>query len=194
MKILLLIVFSLSSLYAAESGGVDELSLFLGDMSFAQSQVDQLSGLFGNLSMQKAPQITQLISLLIKTMAYDSQPQSNGQAMATLIGFYSKKIVGKEISLGDRAAFSLHLKTGEPDCKRKKIAEEILFALMSCGEKSLSADWQTTAGHDQIAVFDQLEAWRELSCDDLASILPLLPLEYMFSEQVALESSSMDLD
>ena len=195
MRHLFIVCCLISSLYSGEAiGGVHQLADAFGGMSFSQDQVDQLSGLLGGLSMHQSSQTTQLIALLIKTMAYDSQPQSNGLAMAQLIACHSKKMRGEPLEPIDRIKFSSYLKTGEPHQPRKKMAEEMLFALMIGRGKSLPEGWRETAGKDQTDVFDQLEAWRETSCGDLAELLPSLPLENMFSQAGALEVAPMDIE
>ena len=71
------------------------------------------------------------------------------------------------------------------------MAEETLFAMMTGRGRTLPEGWRLRAGKDQTDVFDQLKAWRETSSSDLASWLPRLPLENLFSSELDL---SADVD
>ena len=185
-----LYVISLKS-QEARYNPVDDLAVELNQIHIQENQVAQLEGMLESLSLSRHPQKTQLIALVIKAMAYDCQQYDGGNAIISLIACHQKKMLKLPLDYKDIKGFSESLQKGEPEGDRKKMAEETLFAMMTGRGRTLPEGWRLRAGKDQTDVFDQLKAWRETSSSDLASWLPRLPLENLFSSELDL---SADVD
>lgn len=163
---------------------VDDLVVGLDHIHLEENQVDQLNGMFKALSVSGHPKAIQLMALLIKSMAYDCQQKDDGNAIISLINCYIKKRSGLSLDQQDSKDFSESLQQGEPHKDRKKRAEEMLFGRMIGYRSDLPARWKEAATIHQKDVFNQLEKWRETSPQDLSLLLPELPLENLFSDEL----------
>ncbi|MCF7900542.1 hypothetical protein K9K77_03465 [Candidatus Babeliales bacterium] len=120
---------------------VDDLAVGLGHIHLEESQVDQLNGMFGTLSVSSHSKATHLMALLIKAMAYDCQQKNDGNAIISLINCHIKKRSGLSLDWRDIKDFSESLQKGEPNKDRKKRAEEMLFGRIIGYKSDLPARW-----------------------------------------------------